>query len=124
VLQHHDEAAWAKLSPQQLVLAQQAADHLVQRLRREDSFQPFVPRDARVKVYHDPPPTTDAIESLGRRMKDRPVYAYAPGFSEDRRFAVVKLGLPWSMHSADGLYMLANENGAWKVVFRQFIYYL
>jgi hypothetical protein len=124
VLQHHDEALWAKLSPQQLALAQEAADHLVQRLQRDDPFKPFEPTDERVKVYHKPPPATDALEALGRTMKDRPVTAWPPGFSTDHRFAVVKLGVPWSMHHADGLYLLTKEDGAWKVVLRQFIYYV
>ena len=45
------------------------------------------------------------------------------GFTPDGRFAVVLMGLPWSIHHADGAYLLKREGNGWKIVLKQFVYY-
>ena len=63
--------------------------------------------------------------SYPRRSRfDRPVLAYAPGFTADGRFAAVSLILPWSIHHADATYLLARDGDGWRIVLRQFVYFV
>ena len=49
--------------------------------------------------------------------------AYAPGYCADGRYAVLALGISWSMHRTDATYLLARVGAGWRVVFRQLVYY-
>ena len=56
----------------------------------------------------------------------RPIQAWSPGYTSDRKFAVVQLSVPWSMHHADATYLLRwdEPSGKWSIVLRQFVYYV
>ena len=43
---------------------------------------------------------------------------------DDGNYAIVFLSIPWSMHHADGTYLLAREGTGWRVILRQFVYYV
>ena len=51
---------------------------------------------------------------------------FLPGYSKDGRYAVVRLGFPWSgrMHSGEAMYILERIDGGWKVLLREFICYV
>jgi hypothetical protein len=112
----HDEKQWAKLSEAQLIAAQEAAADLVARWRAKEIDPPFAPSDPRIGL------TTPSTQPA--RLDDRPVLAWRPGFTVDRQFAVVALSIPWSIHHTDATYLLARENGRWKIILRQFVYYV
>ncbi len=118
VLLQRTKESWAALSPEQLASAQAAAEDLMRRFEAKDDFAPFTPTDPRIQMQTDPPATKP-----GLRM-DRPICAWTPGYSKDGNFAVVRLSIPWSIHHADGVYLLEKRDGAWKIALRDFIYYL
>ena len=133
VLRQHDKKSWSALSPAQLDAARQAADDLVRRHEGHDTFAPFTPSDPRVqRVSATTRPATRSTRSTRSTTRplaeiyDRPIRAWSPGYAADRKFAVVQLSIPWSMHHADGTYLLKWDDAAakWVVVLRQFIYYV
>ncbi|MGB7160541.1 MAG: hypothetical protein WBD40_20920 [Tepidisphaeraceae bacterium] len=117
VLMRRDEKLWAALSQTDVDGAAEATAALILRHERKETFGPFQPATPRVKLETQPPPTT--IGSI----YERPVRAWPPGYSDDGRYAVVFLSIPWSMHHADGTYLLRREADGWRVALRQFVYY-
>jgi hypothetical protein len=127
VLQQHDKKLWAALSPAEMEAAREAAKGLVLRYSTHDAFAPFTSRDPRVqRVAATTQPATRTTTQPLAESYNRPIHAWSPGYTADRRFAVVQLSIPWSMHHAAGTYLLRwDEAGAkWVVVLRQFIYYV
>ena len=118
VLMRHQKERWDALSKEQLDAATEAANDLVRRHEAKETFAPFTPTDARVKVETQPRPTT--IGSI----YERPIHTWSPGYTRDGRYAVVFLSIPWSMHHADGTYLLERDGNGWKVLLRQFVYYV
>jgi len=43
------------------------------------------------------------------------------GLLKDGRYALVRLGFPWSIHFGEATYILERTNGGWKVLLRDFI---
>ena len=117
VLYRHETKRWESLTPEQTKTARQAAEHLA---RRADA------PGGQFAI------TESKIELRGPRRKpsefsdtfDRPIQAHLPGYSAKGEIAIVRLSIPWSIHSVDGTYILISEGGAWKVLLRQFVYYL
>ena len=67
----------------------------------------------------------DGARAPGANLRfDRPLHAWPPGYSADGQYAIVFLSIPWSMHHADGTYLLARDGEVWRVVLRQFVYYV
>jgi hypothetical protein len=129
VMMRHDKALWAALSESQVKAATEAADALVRRHEAGEGLMNLKRRDPRVTLESaDPaPPKTPEGIALPPMGDDRAVHGYAPGFSADGQVAVVFLSLPWSMHHADATYILvrdADTFGGWRVVLRQFVYYV
>lgn len=117
VLLQRTKASWEALSSEQLASAQAAAKDLVRRFDAKENFEPLISNDPRIEIQADPPTTQP-----GLRM-DRPICAWAPGYSGGGSFAVVRLSIPWSIHHADGVYLLEKHEGAWKIALRDFTYY-
>jgi hypothetical protein len=118
VLTRHQKERWDALSTEQLNAATEAANDLVRRHEAKETFVPFTPSDARVKVETQPRPTT--IGSI----RERPIHAWSPGYTRDGRYAIVFLSIPWSIHHADGTYLLERDGDGWKILLRQFVYYV
>jgi hypothetical protein len=118
VLMRHQKERWEALSTEQVNAATEAANDLVRRHEAKKTFAPFTPSDPRVKVETQPRPTT--IGSIYQR----PIHAWSPGYTRDGRYAVVFLSIPWSIHHADGTYLLERDGDGWKVLLRQFVYYV
>src|SRR5699024_9895044 len=96
----------------------EAAEDIVRRNYAAEGFKPFQPRDPRVRL-------DDGAPALGRNIRfDRPVRAWPPGYSANVEFAIVFLSIPSSMHHADATYLLARDGDGWRVVLRQFVYYV
>ena len=118
ILMRRDKAKWDALSKEQLDAATEAAEEIARRNYAADGFKPFQPRDPRIKL-------DDGAPAPGRNLRfDRPVDAYPPGYSADGNYAIVFLSIPWSMHHADGTYLLARDGAGWRVILRQFVYYV
>ncbi len=131
VLTQHDKKLWEVVSDADLAAAHEAAWHLVQRHEKKELFAPFTSRDPRVQRVSTTQPTTASTKPSPRprelvEVYNRPIRSWSPGYTADRRFAVVQLSIPWSMHHADGTYLLRWDEAAskWVVVLRQFIYYV
>jgi len=55
---------------------------------------------------------------------DRSIEFMLPGYSADGTLVVVSFHVPWSIHSVGATYALVSQGGTWKVLARQFDYYL
>lgn len=119
VLYRHTKEPWEKLTQQQLTLAQEAAGNLADRSKGHDFFTGFEPVDARVHLVPKKKPA-ESVENI----YNRPIKAWSPGFSSNGTLAVVRLSIPWSIHSADGTYVLIREGDAWSILLRQFVFYV
>jgi hypothetical protein len=122
VLYRHHKERWAKLAPAELAAAREAAEHLVQRIRANELFKPFRPKDERILVRGE-------VDDGKRRgdlfaMDARPIRAWPPGYSRDKSFSMVRLIIPWSIHHANATYLLAWRHARWVVLLRQFVYYV
>ena len=118
ILMRRDKEKWAALSKEQLDAASEAAEEIVRRNYAADGFKPFQPRDPRVRL-------DDGAPAAGRNLRfDRPVSAWPPGYSANGNYAIVFLSIPWSMHHADATYLLARDGDGWRIVLRQFVYYV
>lgn len=122
VLYQHQEDLWENLTTTQCIAAREAAEFLVRRTQQLDSFGAFKPQDKRIRIYQDQEAQTE--QGSNRWLFDRPVQAWPPGFSKDKRFAVVQLNIPQGRHGAVGTYLLSEDNGKWTVCLRQFVYRL
>jgi hypothetical protein len=118
ILMRHDKEKWAALSPADIEAATAAADEVVRRHESHDGFKPFMPRDARVKIQAAPTSRPDPLTDT------RPVEAWPPGFTAGGEYAVLFLSIPWSMHHADATYLLQRDGQGWRIVLRQFVYYV
>ena len=123
ILRRRNEKACAALTPEQADGVREAARHLLARKRVNDVFRPFKPTDKRVQTLGPVSRSSNNRDSL-ESMFDRPIAAYSPGYSKDRRIAVVHLSIPWSIHYANGTYVLVQKQGVWSILLRQFVYYL
>ncbi len=121
VLMRHDQKLWDALTPAQLAAATDGAAALVRRHERGDALPASPPRDARVKIHTNLAATRPNPLDL---TTPRPALAYPPGYASDGKVAVVSLILPWSMHHADATYILARDGHGWKIILRQFVYYV
>ena len=55
---------------------------------------------------------------------DRPIQAWPPGYSNDKRVALVRLSIPWSIHSAVATYLLSKTSSGWIAVRRDLAIYV
>jgi hypothetical protein len=115
VLFRYRDELWEALSEQDESLAKEAAGHLIERIETREEFGSF-PVPAGYKVQKPD-------EAKDNPRAERAVSAWAPGFSADRKFAVVRLIIPWSIHHGEGTYLLSQQGGNWNVRLRQFVYY-
>ena len=115
VLYRQEEKPWARLTAAQQILVQEAASNLVMRANSTNSFASFKPVDSRIRLFTDE--TTPDVFG-------RPIRAWPPGYSDDNSIAVVRLSIPWSIHHADGTYILARSDTGWTILLRQFVYYV
>lgn len=122
VLYQHKKKLWLTLTAGQTTAAREAAENLVKRLQNRDDSAEFKTKDKRIRIHVEREPQSQ--EESDRSMFERPIQAWPPGYSTDRRFAIVRLVIPWSIHHAEGTYLLSEENGKWTVLLRQFVYYV
>jgi hypothetical protein len=98
--------------------SREAAEHLARRIQGYNSRGDFRVKNPRIRIF------ASGSENNGLGLFDRPISACAPGYSNDGRFAIVRLSIPWGMHHADGTFLLSEANGKWTVLLRQFVYYV
>jgi hypothetical protein len=113
---------WKDLPESLHVTAKSTYMEMVKRKDDPASFKGFGPKDKRIRLE-----TSVASEIRFKRdplhEPHRPGGAWLPGYSVDKKYAVVRLILPWSIHSATGTFFLVNRDGKWHVVERKFVYY-
>jgi hypothetical protein len=126
VLDERPQTQLKTLSPAQLDLARKANEDLVRRVKAKEFFKDLKLKDERIVVWDKVRADADAtIRKVGRRFGGPQVFhAYAPGYSQDRQLAIVRLTFPWSMHSGNGTYVLTRKEGEWVVLSRDFLIYL
>jgi len=112
VLLKQSKETWENLSSIQIESAKQAAEDLVGRIDSEVWVENYTPDDDRVRL----------VEHINGSR--RPISAWPPGYSANKRFAIVRLIIPWSMHHIESTHILENNGDEWAVVLRQFVYYL
>lgn len=120
LLYEKDAERWEKLSQPQRAATRKAAAHLRDRIGTVRTFALVRPADKRIRVAENPEPSSDVPDSPDRFS--RPVRAWAPGYTPDHGFAMVRLVIPWSMHHAEGTYLLARVGKQWTIALRQFVY--
>jgi hypothetical protein len=106
--------SWLRLSPAEASAPREAAEDLVARAR--GSAAHFTAGSDHVPLYTGGNP-------LDAPSRERPINASLPGYSSDRQFAIVVLGVPWSGNGCRGIYGLAKNGEAWRVRGRHFLYY-
>jgi len=118
-----EKLLFAKLSQEQSKLVREAAEELARRLTAKEGIKPFVPKDKQMRPYskkeekeHGPKNPRD----LGPQV----FHALPPGYSHDRRLAIVFIEFGWSdnIHPALGRYVLIKKQGRWTVL-RASIYF-
>ncbi len=119
VLRRTDEKKWKQLTTQQHKLSKEAAQNLVARTNTGDFFTDFKAKDKRIHLY----PKQKKVDFLDPDRK-RPFQAWTPGYSKDGTLALVRLTFSWSIHGAESTYILLKEDKKWKVILRQFTYYV
>jgi hypothetical protein len=61
--------------------------------------------------FDDKKPTDSRLEELGVYVS-----AYRPSYSPDGTMCIVKMSIPWSMHSADVVFLMERLSGnSWKI---------
>ena len=109
----------------ELRAATEAANDLVARVDNGDSLPELRSRSGRLKIYEDAGAATQptAENPFGG---ERASSFFLPGYSKDGRYALVRLGFPWSgrMHSGVAMYVLERTDQGWQVLLRDFIYYV
>lgn len=111
VLQRDKPESWQALSPAEISNLTEAASDLVG--RTADTLDRFTAGSAHVPLYAGG--DAEAVSS----WRKRPIRAWLPGYSKDRRLALVRLSIPWSIHSCDATYVLIREGSVWNVRVRQ-----
>ena len=109
-------AKWHGLEPKEWRGFKEAATHLVKRVKRKEGFAGFESAHPRFRGPYAEEP--DPLSPY------RPIHAWAPGYSRDKSLAVVRLSIPWSMHSADATYLMRRTETGWTVVRREFAVYV
>ncbi len=116
VLFRHPENAWEKLTSSQINASREAAECLVRRIQKHNSFDDFAPQDKRIVIYKE---QVNQTKGVSRRTRmDRVIQAWAPGYSKDKQLAVVRLFMVWGRHHMSGTYVLTWDNGKWSVCLR------
>ncbi|MFT3789225.1 MAG: hypothetical protein QM770_24110 [Tepidisphaeraceae bacterium] len=122
VLSRHDTRKWDALSDTERAAASEAADDVIARLERADRLPAFRSTSGRIKVYEEAGAATQPTAT--QPFAERGSSVAPPGYSKDRRYAVVHLAFPWSMHSGEVTYILERKDDGWVVVLSDFIYYV
>jgi len=112
--QADQEMQWRALTNSEYLLTQ-AATNLVSRATPEHSLGNLEFTNTAIEVV--------ASEHQSTRF-ERPIHVWLPGYSDDGTLSIVRLSIPWSLHHADGTYVLIQTNAEWRIVLRQFVYYL
>lgn len=114
-----DEKA-TELSADQKSAAHEAAGDLVRRFDAGDPFDGFPSADVGIAIESD----AAATQPHRLEMRNRAICTWAPGYSRDKTLAVVRLSIPWSIHSGDATYVLAKRGTVWTIVYRDFRWYV
>jgi hypothetical protein len=124
VLSRSDEKKWKALTKAELRAATEAANDLVARVGKGDSLPELRSTSGRLKISEDAGAATQptAENPFGERASS----VFLPGYSNGGQYALVRLGFPWSgpMHSGEATYILKRTDRGWKVLLRDFIYYV
>jgi hypothetical protein len=116
VLERRHNQLWSTLTEYQWARYSNAAKRLVERIESSSLFKDLDEHDSRIHLFDK-----DHVNDLDLLHLVR---AYRPGYSNDGRFAVVKLHLPFAMHLCVGTYLLEKSDDKWEVSLRNFDYYL
>ena len=123
ILQRSDKKKWEALTSAEVSAAKEAAEDLVARAVTGEKLPELRSASGRVKIFEEAGAATQPKSALPM-SGERASRVYLPGYTTDGRYAVVRLGFPWSMHSGEVTYVLERTEGGWRVVLRDFVYYV
>lgn len=114
ILYRQEKGPWESLTADQIRGAAESAFHLARRAKVASGQFAFAAPNVNVRGTPE-----------SREFNDRLLSAYPPGYSDEQQVAIVRLHIPWSMwHSVVGTYVVISDGESWKVLLRQFVYYL
>ena len=120
VLEKLKEKAWKSLPRSEEARLVEAVGSLATRATRHADVNAFESKNPRVKMVK---PGSEQKPKYWF-LVPRPIRIWPPGYSVDGRIAMVRMSIPWSMHHADGTFLLTSRQGTWHVLVRQFVFYV
>ncbi len=110
----YDPRAWSDLLATARPKLKEAAQDFVRRIKgpkhRFTAGSPLVP------LYEG----SDPSKLSPFQHRKAPVQLSLPGYSRDRRLALLTLSIPWSIHRCHGTYVVARDQETWDVRVRDF----
>jgi hypothetical protein len=125
IIRRHDEKKWEALTDAQLTAATEAANNMLARVDNGALLPDLKSTSGRLKIYEDAGAATQPTRE-NPFDGERASCVLLPGYCKDGRYAIVHLAFPWSgrMHSGEVTYILERTDRGWKVLLRDFIYYV
>jgi len=117
LLQQNEPKKWQALAAGDRPALREAAADFVSRMR--GPIRRFTAGSKHVPLY-----TGDPTKLSPFSFREAPIQAALPGYSKDRRLAIVTLAIPWSIHGCSGTYVLLREGESWLVRVREFACYV
>jgi hypothetical protein len=109
---------WQELEAADRPALREAAGDLVRRIK--GPIVRFTAGSAHVPLYVGRDPSKLSPFSF----REAPIQASLPGYSRDRRLAILTLSIPWSIHGCSGTYVLLRDGPVWRVRVREFVCYM
>jgi hypothetical protein len=110
-----------QLTALQRFALKEALEDLVGKVADGATFDKLKLTDRRIRIYEEYTSSNRPAQSPGGFS--RPITAWPPGYDEDKKFALVRLVIPWGRHHAEGIYLLSENQGKWTECLRHFVYY-
>lgn len=122
VLAERDKKKWKSLTKSQSSAAIEAAEDLIVRVEKEEPLPELRSTSGRIQSAGRAGPATQRTRE--DPFPERSSAVCLPGYSRNGRYAVVHLWFPWSIHSGEATYILERTDRGWKVLLREFTYYV
>jgi hypothetical protein len=111
----------SELSEVQVQRAVEAAKNAAWTQHERDFMESFRPKDERIVVLDDRRP--EAIDEVRAASPGQVIRAHTPGFSKDKKFAIVQVQGDVSIHVEYLIYVLERQDGKWVVLARDLKFY-
>lgn len=117
VLDSPDPKLWNKLSKEQIRGAVEGAGVIVRRLEVKGAFKNLTVQNPSIRLR-------TKEESQGYKYHPWLVTSRRPGYSSDKKLAIVQVHYAWSLHPADAVYVLQRTEKGWRIILHQHCLYV